>query len=147
MAGTLPVAGCQNCMRLSFHDRVSAIAHFAVLALVQAGALAQQQKVQRALIQRDQQSEGFAQQHTQSQEKVQLGPGDIRHLNERQRLDSASGQQLPEVKPDPPPALRAYERKRAADERTFMLPPPVMRPIPLPKPAPLPASTPLVTPW
>jgi hypothetical protein len=71
---------------------------------------------------------------------VQPAPGDNRHLNERQRLDTLSGQQLLNVEKDPPQAPRPYERQKAADERTFMLPPPVDRPQPLSNPAPLPQS-------
>lgn len=116
----------------------------AIPALIRVSAVAQEQEIQRALIQRDQQSEGFAQQLRQSQEKVQPGPGDNRHLNERQRLENVSGQQVLDVQKDPPQAPRAYERQKAADERTFMLPPPVIRAQPLPKPAPLPAHPPAV---
>ena len=76
--------------------------------------------------------------------KAQPAPGDNRHLNERQRLESLSGQQLLDVQKDPPQVPRAYERQKAADERTFMLPPPEIRPRPLPKPAPLPAHPPAV---
>ena len=120
------------------------LAVYGSVSLAPASVVAQTQEVQRALIQRDQQSEGIAQQLRQSQKKVQPVPGDNRHLNERQRLESLSNQQLLDVKPDPPPAPRAYERQKAADERTFMLPPPVARPQPLPKPAPLPAHPPAV---
>lgn len=116
---------------------------FAVLPLC-APALAQEQEVQRALIQRDQQSQGFALQLKQSQESAAPAPGDNRQLNERQRLESLSGQQLLDVDKDPPQAPRPYERQKAADERTFMLPPPVVRPQPLPKLAPLPAHPPAV---
>lgn len=116
----------------------------AVSATAQLSAIAQEQEVQRALIQRDQQSEEFSLQLRQSQEKVQPAAGDNRHLNERQRLENLSGQQLLDVKPDPPPAPRAYERQKAADERTFMLPPPVVRTQPSPKPTPLPAHPPAV---
>ena len=119
-------------------------APFLQVLLAAAPVLAQEQEIQRALIQRDQQSEGFAQQLRQSQEKVQPGRGDNRHLNERQRLENVSGQQLLNVEKDPPQAPRAYERQKAADERTFMLPPPVVRPQPLPKPAPVPAHPPAV---
>lgn len=107
-------------------------------------AHAQEQEVQRALIQRDQQSSGFALQLRQSQEKALPAPGDNRHLNERQRLENVSGQQLLNVEKDPPQAPRAYERQKAADERTFMLPPPAARPQPLPKPLPLPVRPPVV---
>jgi len=113
-----------------------------VLALVTARALAQEQEVQRALIQRDQQSAGFAQQLKQSQEQVQPAPGDNRHLNERQRLENVSGQQLLDVEKDPPQAPRAYERQKAADERTLLFAPPVVRAQEPQKPRPLPAAEP-----
>jgi hypothetical protein len=110
------------------------------LFLAATPALPQEQEIQRALIQRDQQSAGFAQQLRQSQEPVQPAPGDNRHLNERQRLENLSDQQRLDVKPDSQPIPRPYERQKAADERTFMLPPPVVKAKPLPKPAPLPAQ-------
>ena len=113
-----------------------------VLALVTARALAQEQEVQRALIQRDQQSAGFAQQLKQSQEQVQPAPGDNRHLNERQRLENVSVQQLLDVEKDPPQAPRPYERQKAADERTLLFAPPVVRAQEPQKPRPLPAAEP-----
>lgn len=115
-----------------------------VLVLVTAPAFAQEQEVQRALLQRDQQSAGFALQLKQSQEGTTPAPGDNRQLNERQRLENISIQQLLNVEKDPPQAPRPYERQKAADERTFLLPPPVVRAQPLPKPAPLPAHPPVV---
>ena len=120
------------------------VRNLVALLLISAPALAQEQEVQRALIQRDQQSSGFALQLRQSQERAQPAAGDNRHLNERQRLENASGQQLLNVDKDPPQAPRPYERQKAADERTFMLPPPVVRAQPLPKPLPLPAHPPAV---
>jgi hypothetical protein len=114
---------------------------FLILALVTAPALAQEQEVQRALIQRDQQSAGFALQLKQSQEGGTPVPGDNRHLNERQRLENLSSEQLLNVDKDPPQASRPYERQKAADERTFMLPPPEAKTQPLPKPVPLPTPT------
>ena len=113
-----------------------------VLALVTARALAQEQEVQRALIQRDQQSAGFAQQLKQSQEQAQPAPGDNRHLNERQRLENVSVQQLLDVEKDPPQAPRPYERQKAADERTLLFAPPVVRAQEPQKPRPLPAAEP-----
>ena len=121
--------------------RVRAVLLFLTIS---APALAQEQEVQRALIQRDQQSSGFALQLKQSQEQVQPAPGDNQHLNERQRMENLSGQQLLNVEKDPPQAPRPYERQKAADERTFMLPPPVVRARPLPEPLPLPAHPPAV---
>jgi len=113
-----------------------------VLALVTAPALAQEQEIQRALIQRDQQSAGFAQQLKQSQEQAQPAPGDNRHLNERQRLENVSVQQLLDVEKDPPQAPRPYERQKAADERTLLFAPPVVRAQEPQKPRPLPAAEP-----
>jgi hypothetical protein len=57
--------------------------------------------VQRALMQRQQQSDDFALQLRQSQQRLQLAPGDLnqqqtlesQHLSERQRLDSLGAQQ------------------------------------------------------
>lgn len=120
------------------------VRNLVALLLISAPALGQEQEVQRALIQRDQQSSGFALQLRQSQERAQPAAGDNRHLNERQRLENVSGQQLLNVDKDPPQAPRPYERQKAADERTFMLPPPVVRAQPLPKPLPLPAHPPAV---
>lgn len=112
------------------------------LLVAVAPAAAQEQEIQRALIQRDQQSAGFALQLRQSQEQVPPAPGDSRHLNERQRLENLSGQQLLNVEKDPPQAPRAYERQKAADERTLVLPAPAIKAQPLPGPSPLPASPP-----
>jgi hypothetical protein len=124
--------------------RARALLNPLALVLACAPALAQEQEVQRVLIQRDQQSAGFALQLKQSQEGATPAPGDNRHLNERQRLDNLSGQQLLNVERDSPQARRPYERQKAADERMFMLPPPVVRTRPLPKPVPLPAHPPAV---
>jgi septal ring-binding cell division protein DamX len=115
---------------------------FLVLALVTAPALAQEQEVQRALIQRDQQSADFALRLKQSQEGVQPAPGDNRHLNERQRLENLSSQQLLEVKKDAPQELRPYERQKSADDRVLLFPPPVVRTQPPEKARPLPAPMP-----
>lgn len=88
-------------------------------------ALAQEQDVQRQLIQRQQQSDAFLLQLRQSQERLQVPPGDLKRMQEldarqngeRQRLDNVSEKQLREVKPDTPQELRPIERQRAADER------------------------------
>jgi multidrug resistance efflux pump len=88
-------------------------------------ALAQDQGVQRQLIQRQQQSDTFQLQLRQSQERLQVAPGDLRRqqeldarqTNERQRLDDVSARQLIEVKPDTPQELRPYERQRMDEER------------------------------
>jgi hypothetical protein len=97
------------------------------LLLVAAPALGQQWETQRALIERDQQSASFALQLRQSQEAVQPGPGDNRHLNERQRMDNLEVQQLQSVLRESPQDLRPYERQKAADERVLQFAPPVAR--------------------
>ena len=103
-------------------------------------ALAQEQDVQRALMQRDQQSAEFALRLKQSQERPPPAPGDERHLRERQALENLGEQQLQSVQKELPQELRAYERQRAADERILRLPPPVVR-VPHPeKPRPLPVE-------
>lgn len=96
-----------------------------LLAVLAAPAFAQEQDVQRELIQRQQQSDAFLLQLRQSQEAVKLPPGDLkarqelesRQTGERQRLDAVSERQLREIKPDTPQELRPIERQRAADER------------------------------
>ncbi|MEK6242863.1 MAG: hypothetical protein AABM33_00055 [Pseudomonadota bacterium] len=88
-------------------------------------AFAQEQDLQRQLIQRQQQSDAFLLQLRQSQERLQVPPGDLRRMQEldarqsgeRQRLDNVSARQLIDVKPDTPQELRPIERQRAADER------------------------------
>jgi hypothetical protein len=103
-------------------------------------ALAQEQEVQRALIERDQRTVEFALRLRQSQESPQPAPGDERHLRERQALENLGEQQLQSVQKELPLELRAYERQRAADERILRLPPPVVR-VPQPEePRPLPVE-------
>lgn len=76
--------------------------HLALLAcLLPCAAFAQERDVERALLQRQQQSEEFALQLRQSQERLQLTPGDLnqlqyldsRHSSERQRLENLGAQQ------------------------------------------------------
>jgi hypothetical protein len=112
-----------------------------VLLLVSTPVLAQQWETQRALIERDQQSASFALQLRQSQEGI-LAPGDNRHLNERQRLDNLSVQQLQSVLRDTPQELRPYERQRSANDRMLQFAPPVVRMQPQENPRPLPAELP-----
>jgi hypothetical protein len=103
-------------------------------------ALAQEQEVQRALIERDQRTVEFALRLRQSQESPQPAPGDERHLRERQALENLGEQQLQSVQKELPLELRAYERQRAADERILRLPAPVVR-VPQPEePRPLPVE-------
>ncbi len=73
-----------------------------LLVLVALPALAQEQAVQRALIERDQQSAQFA-------ARLRGAP-----LVERQRLENAFARQLLAVEKDLPEALRPYERQQAA---------------------------------
>jgi hypothetical protein len=88
-------------------------------------ALAQDQGIQRQLIQRQQQSDAFQLQLRQSQDRLQVAPGDLRRqqdldvrlFSERQRLDNVSSRQLSEVRPDTPQELRPYERQKADEER------------------------------
>ncbi len=96
-----------------------------LLAAVPIPVFAQEQEIQRQLIQRQQQSDAFTLQLHQSQERLKIPPGDIRRnqeldarqTGERHRLDSVSARQLVEVKPDTPQELRPMERQRADDER------------------------------
>jgi multidrug resistance efflux pump len=97
----------------------------ALLVLVAIPSLAQDVEIQKQLIQRQQQSDAFLLQLRQSQERLQVPPGDLkrmqeldaRHTGERQRLDNVSAKQLVEIKSDTPQELRPIERQRAADER------------------------------
>jgi hypothetical protein len=100
------------------------------LLLVALPALAQEQDVQRALMQRDQQSAEFA-------ARLHGAP-----LGELQRLENLSAQQLLGVAKDLPQELRPYERQKAAREHTFALPPPVVRAQAAARPLPLPAKMP-----
>ena len=103
-------------------------------------AHAQEQEVQRALIERDQRTSEFALRLRQSQESPQPAPGDERHLRERQALENLGEQQLQSVQKELPLELRAYERQRAADERILRLPPPVVRVPQSEEPRPLPVE-------
>jgi hypothetical protein len=103
------------------------------LAAAAFGALAQEQEIQRALIQRDQQSAEFA---------ARVRGADTT------RLEQLHSQQLRDVgralDPDPRVAreLRPYERQRMADERVLVLPPPVVRTAPAPENEPRPITPP-----
>jgi hypothetical protein len=94
-------------------------------------ALAQDQGVQRELIQRDAQSDAFALQLRQSQERLALPQGDLRRqqelearqFGERFRLDAATETQLRDVSSDLPAALRPYERRKAEEHRRTLTAP------------------------
>jgi hypothetical protein len=89
-------------------------------------AFAQDQAIQRELIQRQQQSEQFNLQLRQSIEASKVAPGDsvrrmeveTRQLGERQRLENVSNRQLRDVPADTPRELRPQERTKAEQERT-----------------------------
>jgi len=108
-----------------------------VLLFLATPAVALEQDIQRALIQRDQQSASFALQLQQSQQKDTSN-----HLVERHRFDNLSAQQIQSVAKDTPQELRPYERQKAADERLLVFAPPVVRTQPPEKPRPLPAQMP-----
>ncbi len=96
-----------------------------LLAMLALPALAQDQGVQRELMQRQQQSDAFQLQLRQSQERLQVPPTDlkrmqeldVRQTGERQRLNNVSERQLNEIRPDRPPELQPYDRQNAANER------------------------------
>jgi hypothetical protein len=103
------------------------------LAAAAFGALAQEQEIQRALIQRDQQSAEFA---------ARVRGADTT------RLEQLHSQQLRDagrpLDPDPRVAreLKPYERQRMADERVLVLTPPVVRTPPAPENEPRPITPP-----
>ncbi len=96
-----------------------------LLSLMALPALAQDQGLQRQIIQRQQQSDAFQLQLRQSQQRLQNPPEDIRsqqeldarQFSEHQRLNNASARQLNDIRPDTPQELRPYERQKAEDER------------------------------
>jgi hypothetical protein len=96
-------------------------------------AFAQEQEIQRALIQRDQQSAEFA---------ARVRGADTT------RLEQLHTEQLRDagrpLDPDPRVAreLRPYERQRMADERVLVLPPPVVHTPPAPENEPRPITPP-----
>jgi hypothetical protein len=100
---------------------------FLLLALA-APAFAQEQEVQRALIERDQRTEEFA-------ARLRAAP-----LEERQLLENLSARQLRDVQKELPPGLRTYERQKAKGEFVLRLPPPVVRAREPDKPRELPAK-------
>ena len=104
---------------------------FAAWALA-LSCLANDQEIQRALIQRDQQSAEFA---------AGVRGGDrasLEALHARQRLEVTTQS----LHPDPAVArpLEPYQRQKMADERALVLPPPVVQVKPAEKPLPLPGG-------
>ena len=102
----------------------------AALLIVATPALAQEQEIQRALMQRDQQSAEFA-------ARLRGAP-----LIEQQRRENLSAQQLRNIEKSLPTELRPYERQKAAAEHVLALPPPVVHAKEPKKPLPLPAKMP-----
>lgn len=91
---------------------------------------AQEEEIQRALMQRDQQSAEFA---------ARLRGATLVEL---QRLENLSAQQLLNVEKNLPTALRPYERQKAAGEHVLALPPPAVHARETRRPEPLPAKMP-----
>jgi hypothetical protein len=107
---------------------------FAAIAAwaIAGGCLANDQEIQRALIQRDQQSAEFA---------AGVRGGDrasLEALHARQRLEVTTQT----LHPDPAVArqLEPYQRQKMADERALVLSPPVVQVRPAEKPLPLPGG-------
>jgi hypothetical protein len=137
-----------------------------LLAFVAAGAaLADDAAIERALIERDQQTDRFGLELRQSQERLAVPPGDARarrelesrQLKERQDFDRLGERQLDAagrpLSPDPATAreLRPHAREKAARERRLQLSPPEgLKPRAEEPPRPLPGGPPagveLVTP-
>jgi hypothetical protein len=91
----------------------------ALLLLVALPAFAQEQEIQRALMERDQRTVEFAA-RLRGALPIEL-----------QRLENDAARQQLEVRSDLPPELRGYERQQAARENeafVLRLPPPVVQP-------------------
>jgi len=108
----------------------------AALAIFLSAATAQEQDIQRALIQRVQQSVEFA------ARLRGMDTSGLEQLHARQLRDAA----LP-LNPDPAIArqLEPYQRQKMADERLLAFPPPVVQPVrppepPVAKPLPFPGG-------
>lgn len=104
-------------------------------------ANAQDPGVQRALVQRDQQSAAFGLQLRQSQEALKVSPAnraafDSRQLWDRQLLDNLGEKQSLEVKPELTEGLRSYERQKLETERLPFRYPIVEVPVQQPAPPP-----------
>ncbi len=132
----------------------TSIALLLLAALAAGTAQADESAVQRALIQRDQQSEAFSRQLRQSQEALRVPPGDTsrrrqlesRQLQERQEAENVDARQLREagrpLAADPGVAreLRSYERERMAGEQQLAPRAPTEQTEPSPAPLPLPRA-------
>src|SRR4051812_30204659 len=95
--------------------------------LISCTAMAQDREVQRALMQRQQQSDDFALQLRQSQQRLQAAPGDLnqqqfldsQQLSERQRLENLGAQQQLSIGQGASSARQ--DRSRADQERQLEL--------------------------
>ena len=114
----MPRASCLSNMR------------FVLLMALALPAFAQEQDIQRALIERDQRTQEFA-------ARVRGAS-----LIELQRLENLSARQLRDVQQYLPAELRPYERQQAAQQFVLHLPPPVVRAAQPDKLRPLPSRMP-----
>jgi hypothetical protein len=107
---------------------------FLALTLLAAAlaAFGQSPEIQRALIQRDQQSAEFA-----ARLRGPAAAASLEQLHARQLIDAAAP-----LHPDPVIArqLHPYERQKMTDERALALPAPIVRIAPLAPPLPLPGG-------
>jgi hypothetical protein len=98
-------------------------------ALIALPAFGQEQAIQRELIMRQQQSDAFTLQLRQSQQQLQIPPGDVQRraqvetsqLLQRRELDNLSARQLTEAGRDTPAELRPYARSKFESERRPVL--------------------------
>lgn len=131
---------------MSSSGHIAAARSFILLCLLSGTAFAQpvevQRDVQRALMQRRQQSDEFSLQLRQSQQRLQAPPGDLnqqryldsRHLGERHGMENLGAQQQLSigVSPSDSPSLERQSADRARQmelQRPFelRLPPPMVR--------------------
>jgi hypothetical protein len=119
-----------------------------IACLASGAAIAQERDVQRALMLRQQQSDEFSLQLRQSQQRLQVAPGDLnqqqdlesRQLQERQRLESLGAQQQRSIGQggaDPTTERQQADRGRQMElQRPFelRLPPPRVREPVTPRP-------------
>jgi hypothetical protein len=116
---------------------------FVLLALLAAPAFAQDAGIQKQLIQRQQATDAFNLQLKQSQDLLAVPPAarssvEARQFSDRQRLDNISDQQLRDVRPEKPQALRPYERQKTDMERQPFRGPIIEVPVqPAPKAPPI----------
>jgi hypothetical protein len=94
-------------------------------ALMPFCTFADEQEIQRSVVQRDQQSVEFA---------ARVRGADT------SRLEQLHARQLAEAARPIEPNLRPYQRQKMADERALILPPPTFTPVLPQKPLPLPGG-------